>query len=244
VRRLLLAGTVFLVTVAAVAGTLEDMDLRSNVEASIRGTASTENLHLKIQVENRVAIPDGPVRDLNQMDDVAMLAAKIPGIVAVDRSRLRLEFQGPEDVELAGRLARTLFSSPRYETASIKIAVDHGVVTLTGTIDNASWRTEIRKIVGAVEGVTDLVDRLLSPETPDARIQKALDNVFSARALPRFPGRVVIVVKDGDVALTGRVPKLHDKQRAETQAWAINGVRRVDNRLTLGSGQPVEVVHP
>jgi osmotically-inducible protein OsmY len=40
------------------------------------------------------------------------------------------------------------------------------------------------------------------------------------------------------------VPKLYDKERAELQAWAINGVRRVDNRVTLGSGQPVEVVHP
>ena len=243
-RRLILAATVLLAPAIAAAGTLDDMELRSNVEASIRGTASTENLHLKIQVENHVAIPDGPVRDLNQADDVAMLASKIPGIVAVDRSHLRLEFAGPEDVELASRLARTLFSSPRYASASIKIGVVHGVVTLTGTIDNASWRSEIRKIVGAGDGVIDLVDRLESPATPDARIQKALDNIFSARAVPRFPGKVHVVVKDGAVELTGRVPKLYDKQRAETMSWQINGVRRIDNRLELGSGQPVQVINP
>ena len=226
------------------AATLDDMELRSNVEASIRGTASTAGLHLKIQVEDRVAIPDGPVRDLNQADDVADLAAKVPGIKAVDRSRLRLEFAGLEDAEIASRVARTLFSSPRYAATSIHIAVDHGVVTLTGAIDNAAWRTEIRKICGAADGVHGFVDRLDTPETPDARIQKALDNVFGPRVLPRFPGRISRIVKDGVVSLDGHVPKLYDRELAEKAAWRINGVRRVDNRLELASSQSVQVVHP
>ena len=109
------------------------MELRSNVEASIRGTASTANLHLKIQVDDHVAIPDGPVRDLNQADDVADLAARVKGIVGIDRSRLRLEFPSSGDDELASRVSRKLFSEPKFAASSMKININDGVVTLTGT---------------------------------------------------------------------------------------------------------------
>ena len=193
------------------------MDLRSNVETAIRGTAQTAHLHLKIQVENGVAIPVGDVHDLNEADEVADLAAKVNGITGVDRSRLRQEFGGPTDDELAAHVGRTLFELPKYASSSIKIAVENGVVTLTGAIKNAAWRSEIRKLCGALEGVVDVVDLLDTPETPDARIQKALD---------------------------GRVPRLYDKQTAEHDARGINGVHRVDNRLELGSSTAIRVIDP
>lgn len=230
--------------VLAVAGTLDDMELRSNVEASIRGTALTAGLQLKIRVEKRIAFPEGRVRDLNQIDDVADLAAKVKGIEGVGRSGLVLEFAGPADAELASRVARTLFESPRYNASSIAIAVEHGVVTLTGAITNASWRGELRKICGAISGVVDLVDRLVSPETPDARIQKALDGVFGVRVVSHFPGRVLAVVRDGTVTLDGNVPNLYDRQLAEKGALRINGVHRVDNHLEFASGRSVQVIHP
>jgi osmotically-inducible protein OsmY len=230
--------------VLAATGTLDDMELRSNVEAGIRGTAATAGLHLKIQVIDRVAIPEGIVRDLNQADEVAALAARVRGIVAVDRSRLKLEFAGPGDELLASQVTRTLFGSPRYSASAITITVEHGIVTLHGAIENASWRREIRTVLGEIEGVVDVLDFLESPETPDARIQKALDARFSARAVPHFPGRVHAVVKDGVVGLDGHVPCLRDKQIVERDSFGINGVRRVENRLELGSNQSVQVIDP
>lgn len=230
--------------VFSAAGTLDDMDLRSNVEASIRGTASTANLKLKIRVENKIAFPVGAVRDLNQADDVVEIASRVRGIEGVDRSGLKLEFEGPEDAEIASRVTRAIFELPTYSTSSIRIAVERGVVTLTGNIKNASSRAELRKLSGAVSGVVDVVDRLESPATADERIQKALDYVFGVRVVPRFPGKVHVVVKDGAVVFEGRVPSLRDKRLAERNAWQINGVRSVDNRLVLSSGQAVQVIHP
>jgi len=224
------------------AGTLDDMELRSNVETLIRGSAQTANLHLKIQVENHVAIPEGLVHDLNQADDVAMLATKVRGITSVDRSKLRLEYPPPGDDELAGRVARTLTALPRYE--ALKVAVANGVVTLTGPIKNAAWRVEIRRICGAIDGVAELTDRIETPVTADERIQKALEAVFGPRVVPRFPGHVRAVAKDGVVTLEGRVPRLYDKQAAEHNAWGLNGVHRVDNRLELGSGTSIQVIDP
>jgi osmotically-inducible protein OsmY len=244
-RRLLLAGILVLSCGTATAGTLEDMELRSNVEGSIRGAAQTANLHLKIQVENGVAIPDGVVRDLNQADEVADLAAKVRGIMGVDRSRLRLEFaaQGG-DVQLTSLVGRTLSEFPKYASFSMKIEVEQGVVTLSGEIANAAWRGELRKLCAGIEGVIDVADRLETPETPDEKIQKALDAVFGLRVVPRFPGSVHAEVHDGVVTLDGRVPRLYDKQVAEHNARGINGVHRVDNRLELRSGTAIRVINP
>ena len=220
------------------------MELRSNIESSIRGAAQTANLHLKIQVENGIAIPEGVVHDLNQADDVADLAAKVRGITGVDRSRLRLELAARSDDELAARVGRTLFDVPKYASSSMKIAVENGIVTLTGEIKNAAWRGDIRRLCGGIEGVVDVADRLDTPETPDDRIQTVLDSVFGVRVSKRFPGNVRAVCQAGVVTLDGGVPRLYDKQAAEHVAQGINGVHRVDNRLELRSGTAIRVINP
>jgi osmotically-inducible protein OsmY len=244
VRRLTLAATLVLSSLVAQAGTLDDMDLRSNVETSIRGTAQTAQLHLKIQVENGVAIPEGVVRDLNQADEVADLAAKVKGIAGVDRSRLRLEFPASSDDELASRVSRTLFAVPKFAASSMRVSVENRVVTLTGAIKNAAWRGEIHRLCGGIEGVVDVVDRLDTPETPDEKIQKVLDGIFGVRVVPRFPGYVRAEVNNGVVTLQGYAPRLYDKQEAEHDARGINGVKRVDNRLELRSATAIRVVNP
>ena len=234
---LLLAGS-------ARAATLDDMTIRSNVETSIRGTAGTANLHLKIDVSDGVVKPQGPVHDLDQADEVVMLASKIKGVRAIDRSQLRLEFPGPEDEEIARRIERQVLAIPKFASTAPRASVEGGVVTLAGTIKNASWRGELRMLCGAIEGVIDVVDRLETPETPDDRIQKVLDGIFGARVKPPFPGKVQAVVQSGTVSLSGRVPRLIDRMTAEKHAWGINGVRRVDNELELRSGTKIEVIRP
>jgi len=234
---LLLAGT-------AEAGTLDDMTIRSNVETSIRGTAGTANLHLKIDVDDGVVKPQGPVHDLDQADEVVSLASKIKGVRDVDRSQLRLEFPGPGDEEVARRIERQVLAIPKFASTAPKASVESGVVTLTGKIKNASWRGELRTLCGAIEGVIDVVDRLETPDTPDDRIQKVLDAIFGARVKPPFPGKVEAVVKEGTVSLSGRVPRLLDRTTAEKHAWGINGVRRVDNQLELRTGTTIEVIRP
>lgn len=220
------------------------MELRSNVETSIRGTAQTASLHLKIRVERGIAFPEGVVRDLNQADEVVDLAAMVKGIRDVDRSALRLEFAGSGDEALATRISHALSELPQYASSPPRVQVERGVVTLTGVIANASGRRELRKFCGGIEGVTDVVDLLESPATADERIQRALDRVFSARAVPRFPGNVRAAVKGGIVTFEGFVPRLHDKRLAERDAWAFNGVRRVDNGLELGSANAIKVIDP
>jgi len=76
---------IVLTSLAARAGTLEDMDLRRNVEMAIRGSAPTANLHLKVEVVDGVVIPEGIVHDLLQADAVVENAGSIKGVRAIER---------------------------------------------------------------------------------------------------------------------------------------------------------------
>lgn len=243
-RRAAASAAVLLAVRLASAGTLDDMELRDNVETAIRGNAATAGLHLKIDVEDGTATAVGRVRDLAQADDVVALASKVRGIRAVDRSGLRLEHDSVPDDEIARGALRAIAQMPKLGSSAIDVDVAGGVVTLTGTIKSAAFRGDVRRVVGSIDGVVDLVDRLDSPEAPDEAIQKVLDRLFSPRTLPAFPGAVRARVDHGAVALEGRVPRLFDRLAAERAAWEINGVRSVDVLLELSGSSAVKVVRP
>ena len=230
--------------IAARAGTLEDMDLRRNVEMAIRGSAATANLHLKVEVVDGVVIPEGIVRDLVQVDAVVERAGSIKGVRAVDRSRFRFEYEPPEDDAIAGRIIRSLYDVQHLGGPGIRVGVLRGIVTLEGRIPRASYRADIRRLCGGVQGVVDVVDKLVSPDAPDAAIQRSLDGVFGRRAETRFPGSVDVQVDRGAVVLSGRVPRLRDRDAAIRTAWSLDGVRMVVDDLRIEAVARVSVVRP
>lgn len=240
-------GSVLAIVVAALAaraGTLEDMDLRRNVELAIRGSVPTANLHLKVEVKDGIVVPEGIVHDLLQADAVVESAGTIKGVRSVDRSRLRFDYDTPPDEAIAGRIIRTIAEVQHLATSSIRLDVQKGVVTLEGEIARAAYRGELRRMCGSVEGVVEVVDRLLSPEAPDASIRRSLDGVFGKRVQPRFAGSVETQVDHGAVVLSGRVPRLRDRDLAIRTAWSIDGVRIVVDDLSIEAVSHVNVVRP
>lgn len=69
--------------------------------------------------------------------------------------------------------------------------------------------------------------------------QKVLDQLFWDSRVDSSD--IKVEVKDGTVILTGNIPSYIDKGRAETDAWSIEGVKRVDNKLGVKIPEFVEV---
>jgi osmotically-inducible protein OsmY len=157
---------------------------------------------------------------------------------------MRYEYERPPDEAIAGRILRTLFDVQHLATSSIRVDVREGVVTLEGTVGRAAYRSELRRLCAAVDGVVDVVDKLVSPEAPDKAIQRSLDGTFGRRAQPPFPGSVEALVNRGAVVLSGRVPRLKDRDAALRTAWAIDGVRLVVDDLRIEATSRVGVVRP
>jgi len=125
------------------------------------------------------------------------------------------------------------------------IAVNGGVVTLTGSVASIGERRDAERIVGSVFGVTGVVNDLgirPSHESSEAilhEVQRRLER------RPRFQSNAVQASIAGTViTLTGEVQRGLDRSDAADIAASVAGVTRVDNDIrVLGAGSvPPETI--
>jgi len=124
----------------------------------------------------------------------------------------------------------------------ISFQVDqNGVVTLTGEVNRPTLKSDAANVVKKVEGVTAVKNEIeVLPLSPfDDRIR-----ISVARAIYGFGGplyryamgaqpSIHIIVKNGDVTLTGVVANKFDRDVANIRANTVPGVFRVTNDLVI-----------
>lgn len=118
--------------------------------------------------------------------------------------------------------------------AGIGVAVDQGVVTLTGWVDSYAQKIAAEKAAARVHGVrgiaNDIVVKLKDQRTdPDI----AHDAVCLLRSSDSVPADVKVTVRDGFVTLEGHVDWMSQKLAAENAIKYLNGVRGLINHITL-----------
>jgi hyperosmotically inducible protein len=118
--------------------------------------------------------------------------------------------------------------------------VDGSNVTLYGAVVRPTLKDDAERVVKKVEGVENVTNNIeVLPVSPnDDRIrrdvyraiysQPGLD-LYSLRAVPT----IHIIVKNGNVTLTGAVGNQADKDRAGIAANGVSGVFSVKNELAV-----------
>ncbi len=121
---------------------------------------------------------------------------------------------------------------------------DHGVVTLMGQVNRPTLKTDAANVVKRIEGVTAVKNEIevlpLSPMDDRIRLQVAraiygFNGPLYRYAMGAIPG-IHIIVKNGDVTLTGIVANEFDKNVANVRANQVPGVFHVTNDLVVQKG--------
>lgn len=125
---------------------------------------------------------------------------------------------------------------PKINAARIGVAVDDGVVTLTGTVDTLSEKWAVEDAVKRVRGVHAIAEEITVdlPSThrrDDTDIARAAADAIAWDSL--LPRSVQVTVQDACVTLSGEVDWQYQRAEAEKIIRRIIGVRSVTNRLTL-----------
>lgn len=141
------------------------------------------------------------------------------------------------DKELQKQVMDQLAWEPSIDAAGIGVAVDSGVVMLSGTVRSypEKWTAErATERVKGVKAVTDeIVVRLSGDfERGDSEIARAAVNTLEWNAsLPH--GGIQTLVENGWITLDGTVKYYFQKVEAERAVRSLLGVKGVINRINV-----------
>lgn len=141
------------------------------------------------------------------------------------------------DLGLKFDVAAELAWDPAVNATRIGVAVDNGVVTLSGEVDSCLDKHAVERAarrVGGVRGIAlELQVRLArGHERTDADIAQAAEAALTWRSLVAGD-RVKAAVEDGWVTLTGEVDWGYQSVGAEQCIRPLAGVKGVSNQLRL-----------
>lgn len=134
---------------------------------------------------------------------------------------------------------------PRLDVASIDVAVDAGVVTLTGEVDTFAQKWAATDAAQRAAGVRRVENKLTVwtqglPAGKDAAIAGSIEHTLALLAsLP--VDRIGVAVRDGQVRLFGSVDRQWQRTAAYYAALGTPGVTGVTSDLALAA-LPLAVV--
>ena len=126
---------------------------------------------------------------------------------------------------------------PDIDATDIAVAVNNGVVALTGFVRSYSQRTQAerdaKRVAGVLAVANDIEVRLpVIDQRPDPDI--ARDAVSALKSeLPYSSEYIKVIAKDGKITLEGTVEWNYARERAESAVKRIRGVKGVTNSITL-----------
>lgn len=125
----------------------------------------------------------------------------------------------------------------RFKPAEIGVEVDHGVVTLSGSVATYLKVGEAAEVATRVPGVKDVANKLIVRQrdslfTDDTKIAQAVRNALVwDSAVPEE--RIDSVVRNGVVTLKGTVDYWYQRRSAVEVVKRITGVLNVNDHIII-----------
>jgi len=141
------------------------------------------------------------------------------------------------DLQLRQDVVDELEFEPSVNAAHIGVAVDKGVVTLSGHVGSYAEKTAAVRAARRVRGVRAIADDI---EVRYASDKKTSDDEIAKRAIDILEwdtvvpsGSIDVTVREGWVTLSGNVDWYYQKKAAEEDIQKLSGVRGVINTIEI-----------
>ncbi len=218
----------------------DDMTLQAMVMDELTWVPNVNAAHIGVSARNGVVTLSGTVNSLVEKVAAERAARRVRGVqavaqeIAVDSGSTHRHM----DAEIADRALKILNWDLEVPDERIQVAVEHGIVTLTGTVMYQYQKQAVERDVGKLGGVTEVVNKIdiqptanqvIDPDTVHVKIQNALQRTVALEAT-----HIAVAVQGSLVTLRGKVKTWWERSIAENAAWSSPGVTEVDNQLIVG----------
>lgn len=214
-----------------------DSQLQHDVMAELEWEPSVDHADIGVAVNDGVVTLFGFVKSYPEKLFAEKATRRVAGVKAIaEEIKVRLASDPKTaDHEIAKHILDMLVWNVAVPSDAIKVKVEHGWVTLSGTVDWFYQSDEARKVAGRVTGVTGVSNQITVKQHPQASdIKERIMAAFKRQA--DFDARSVTVATDGStVRLGGKVRAWNERGIAERTAWAAPGVTMVVDNIVVAA---------
>ena len=244
---------------------LSDSEIRRAVLRKLSEHPRVETFEIEISVQEGTVLLSGQVDHLKAKQSAQWLARNTSGVWRV-KNHLRVRPDDmPSDPSIVLDVRSAIKRNPLLGNDQIKVSVDNGKVTLSGTVDSLFEMREAADAASRVNGVIALNNNLRSPAATVSSFHPYVDKQSTVREyaehLPPVASRqddweiamdirnelwwspfvdrnqVDVQVHNGVAVLRGTVDSLLESSAAEENARQ-GGAAGVKNRLKIRQGPP------
>lgn len=215
-----------------------DQMVQADIASSLERNADVDRENVTIEVDNGEVALSGTVDSWLAYTEAEEAALYTVGVEAVNNN-LKIEPPAGAEAdreEIRSDVLNQLEWDYRVDENDVNVAVDDGVVTLSGTVENFSTKEAAEADAWSVTGVVDVVNNIKvdaeSPGSDAGNISRSVENVLEWNSeIDASDIRSTSV--GGIVTIEGTVDSYWRKVRAEDLASGVSGVVEVQNRLAV-----------
>jgi osmotically-inducible protein OsmY len=218
---------------------ITDHSVKANVLAELAWEPRVDADHIGVTARDGVVTLSGHVESYWQKRAAEEATARVKGVKAiVEAIEVRLPVQVlRRDDEIAAAAVNRLDWDGAVPMGSVKVLVEDGFVTLSGTVEHQYQREAALSAVQplwGVRGVSDQVEIRGAARKP-ANAYQISDDIRRALNRGWFAADTVHVEAiGGTVTLSGSAQTLRDRTLAVSTAWAAPGTMTVENHIRIG----------
>lgn len=212
-----------------------DSQLQHDVMAELEWEPAVDHADIGVAVNEGVVTLSGYVKNFTEKLAAEKAVRRVAGVKAIaEEIKVRLASDSKlADHEIARRIVDMIAWTVSIPADKVKVKVEHGWVTLTGTVDWYFQSNEARKAAAKVSGVIGVSNLIEVQQLPaPADVKDRIVSAFKRQADLDAAG--VTVTTDGStVKLSGKVHAWNERSIAERAAWSAPGVTKVEDHLSV-----------
>lgn len=215
---------------------MSDSILKQDVIDALEDEPGLDARHIAVTVDDGTVTLSGFVRRYAQKCAAATAVQRLRGLRALAQE-IEVRPEGTHltaDDEIARRAAEVLRWHATVPREAVRVTVEDGWITLTGTVgwnvERSAAEVAVRPLIG-VRGVLNQIR--LAPAASAVDIRQRIVALLR-RDADLEAGRITVEVADHQVTLEGKVRTWAEREAAARVAWSAPGVTGLVNRLEIG----------
>jgi osmotically-inducible protein OsmY len=215
---------------------MSDSSLRQDIIDELEFEPSVNAAHIGVAVSDGVVTLSGHVASYAEKVAAERAVQRVKGVRAIaEEIEVRYPYdKKTADDEIAARALAILRWNSVVPADCVQIRVQDGWITLTGQVDWQFQRLAAEAQIRRLSGVAGVMNSItLKPHGRPSDVQKKIEEALKRHAEVEARNIRVSLVGDGRVALEGKVHDWQERQAVTSAAWSAEGIRSVEDRLTL-----------